>query len=139
MVLSLEEVKLYLKVDGDEDNTLITNLIGAAEELCQDILRFPLTEFTEVPETVKQALLYAIGNLYELREAVDMKALIEFRPGSYSPTAEKGGNYEEARFNGSDATAYCLAGQDHHQIRRHPPRKLDYSSHSVGSSVGHIG
>ena len=44
MVLSLEEVKLYLKVDGDEDNTLITNLIGAAEELCQDILRFPLTE-----------------------------------------------------------------------------------------------
>ncbi len=74
MVLSLEEVKLYLKVDGDEDNTLITDLIGAAEELCQDILRFPLTEFTEVPETVKQALLYAIGNLYELREAVDMKA-----------------------------------------------------------------
>jgi len=72
LVLTLEEVKLYLKVDGDEDNTLITDLIGAAEELCQDILRFPLTEFTEVPETVKQALLYAIG------EAVDMKALIEF-------------------------------------------------------------
>jgi uncharacterized phage protein (predicted DNA packaging) len=78
LVLTLEEVKLYLKVDGDEDNTLITDLINAAEELCQDILRFPLNEFTEVPETVKQALLYAIGNLYELREAMDMKALIEF-------------------------------------------------------------
>jgi len=78
LVVTLEEVKLYLKVDGDEDNTLITDLINAAEELCQDILRIPLTEFTDVPETVKQALLYAIGNLYELREAVDMKALIEF-------------------------------------------------------------
>jgi uncharacterized phage protein (predicted DNA packaging) len=78
LLVTLEEVKLYLKVDGDEDNTLITDLINAAEELCQDILRFPLSEFTDVPETVKQALLYAIGNLYELREAVDMKALIEF-------------------------------------------------------------
>lgn len=77
MVVTLEEVKLYLKIDGDEDDTLITDLINAAEELCQDILRFPLTEFTEVPGTVKQALLYAIGNIYELREAVNMKALIE--------------------------------------------------------------
>lgn len=78
MVVTLEEAKLFLKVDGDDDNTLITDLIKAAEELCQDILRLPLSEFTEVPETVKQAVLYAIGNLYELREAADMKALIEF-------------------------------------------------------------
>lgn len=77
MVVTLEEVKLYLKVDGDEDNALITDLINAAEELCQDILRFPLTEFTEVPETVKQAVFYAIGNLYEQRETMDMKAMIE--------------------------------------------------------------
>jgi uncharacterized phage protein (predicted DNA packaging) len=76
LVLSLEEVKLYLKVDGDEDNTLITDLINAAEELSQDILRCPLTEFTLVPETVKQAVLYAIGNIYEKRETVDMTAVI---------------------------------------------------------------
>jgi hypothetical protein len=44
LVLSLEEVKLYLKVDGDEDNTLITDLISAAEELCQDILRHPFAQ-----------------------------------------------------------------------------------------------
>lgn len=77
MVVTLEEAKLYLKVDGDEDNTLITDFINAAEELCQDILRFPLAEFTEVPETVKQAIFFAIGNLYEQREAVDSKALLE--------------------------------------------------------------
>ena len=27
MVVSLEEIKLYLRVDGDEENTLITNFI----------------------------------------------------------------------------------------------------------------
>ena len=27
MIITLEEAKLYLKVDGDEDNTLITDLI----------------------------------------------------------------------------------------------------------------
>lgn len=40
MILSLEEVKLYLRVDGDEENTLITNFIIAAEELCEGILRY---------------------------------------------------------------------------------------------------
>ena len=77
LIVTLEEAKLYLKVDGDEDNTLISDCINAAEELCEDILRIPLTEFAEVPDTVKQAVLYAIGNLYEQRETLDMKAMID--------------------------------------------------------------
>ena len=77
MIVTLEEAKLYLKVDGDEDDTLISDCINAAEELCEDILRFPLTEFAEVPGTVKQAVLYAIGNLCEQRETLDLKAMIE--------------------------------------------------------------
>ncbi len=77
MVLSLEEVKLYLKMDLSDDDTLITNSILTAEELCQDILRFSLTEFEEIPDTIKQAILYAVGNLYEHREETDMKELIE--------------------------------------------------------------
>lgn len=77
LIVTLEEAKLYLKVDGDEDDTLISDCINAAEELCEDILRFPLTEFAEVPDTVKQAVLYTIGNLYEQRETLDMKAMID--------------------------------------------------------------
>ncbi len=77
LIVTLEEAKLYLKVDGDEDDTLISDCINAAEELCEDILRFPLTEFAEVPDTVKQAGFYAIGNLYEQRETLDMKAMID--------------------------------------------------------------
>ena len=77
LIVTLEEAKLYLKVDGDEDDTLISDCINAAEELCEDILRFPVSEFLEIPETVKQAVFYAIGNLYEQRETLDMKAMID--------------------------------------------------------------
>lgn len=78
MIITINEAKLYLKVDGDAEDTLILSFINAAEELCEDILRFSLTEFIEIPDIVKQAALYAVGNLYEQREALDMKAMLEF-------------------------------------------------------------
>lgn len=77
LVVTMEETKEYLRVDGDEDNTLITNFISAAEELCEDILRYPLSDLTVIPEAVKQAILYAIACLYEGRESVDIKAVID--------------------------------------------------------------
>jgi len=77
MIVSLEEAKLYLRVDGDEENTLITNFILTAEELCQDILRFPLTELPVVPETVRQAILYGVASLFERRENANMKEILE--------------------------------------------------------------
>ncbi len=77
MVLTLEEVKLYLRVDGDEENTLITKFILTSQELCEEILRFELTEYEVVPELVSQAILYAVVNMYEQRETFDVKAVIE--------------------------------------------------------------
>lgn len=77
MVLSLEETKLYLRVDGDEEDTLITKLILSAEDLCEGILRFPLSEFEKVPEPVKQAILYVVANMYENREDIKIKEVIE--------------------------------------------------------------
>jgi len=68
MVVTLEEAKLYLRVDGDEEDTLITSFILTAQEICEDILRFPLSEFDEVPKLVRQAILYCIANMYEKRE-----------------------------------------------------------------------
>lgn len=77
MVLTLEEVKLYLRVDGDEENTLITSFIITAEEICEGILRYPISEFTTVPETVKQAVLYAVASMYEKRENFEVQDVIE--------------------------------------------------------------
>lgn len=68
MVVTLEEAKIYLRVDSDEEDTLITSFILTAEEICEDILRFPISEFEEVPKLVRQAILYCIANMYEKRE-----------------------------------------------------------------------
>lgn len=77
MVLTLEEVKLYLRVDGDVENTLITKFILTSQELCEEILRFELTEYEVVPELVRQSILYAVVNMYEQRETFDVKSVIE--------------------------------------------------------------
>ncbi|MGE5417480.1 MAG: head-tail connector protein [Acidobacteriota bacterium] len=77
MAVTLYQAKQYLKVDGNDDNALITSFINAAEELCEGILRFPLSDFDVVPESVKQSVLYAVANFYEQRENNDTKAIIE--------------------------------------------------------------
>ena len=39
MLVTLEEMKNYLRVDDDEDDGLITTLLASAERMCMDILR----------------------------------------------------------------------------------------------------
>lgn len=39
MVVTLEEMKQYLRVDYEEDDQLITGFISSAEHLCRDVLR----------------------------------------------------------------------------------------------------
>lgn len=67
-MIPLEKVKLYLKVEGDEEDALISSFIEIARNICEDILRYPLSESEEVPVLVKQAMLYCIANMYEKRE-----------------------------------------------------------------------
>ena len=77
MVISLEEAKLYLRVDGEEEDTLISNFIIAAEEICEGILRYPLSELTPVPKTINQAVLFTVANMYEQRETFQVSSVLE--------------------------------------------------------------
>ena len=77
MVISLEEAKLFLRVDSGEEDTLITKFIIVAEDICQGIIRYELTEFENIPECIKQSILYAVVNMYEQRENFDVKNVIE--------------------------------------------------------------
>ena len=77
MVVSLEDIKLYLRVDGDEEETLISNFIKVSEDLVEGILRYPLSEFEIVPEIIKQAVMYSVANMYEKREDYDAKEVID--------------------------------------------------------------
>ncbi len=49
LAVSLEEAKLYLRVDGGEEDALIAALIETASELCEGVLRMSLEDFEETP------------------------------------------------------------------------------------------
>ena len=76
MLVTLDEAKEYLRVDFDDDNSLIESLSRSAQKLCMDIVR---TEdeaaFEENYKEARIAVLYTIGYLYEHREEADHHAL----------------------------------------------------------------
>ena len=84
-MVSLDEVKLYLRVDSNEEDGLITSFIEASIELCEGILRYSLTEFEEVPELVKNAILYSTSNMYESREGEGIKTTLNTMKRLLSP------------------------------------------------------
>ncbi|MEN8493473.1 head-tail connector protein [Dehalococcoides sp. THU3] len=78
MVVTLEDTKAWLRVDGETEDALIVGLIETAEELVEGILRFPLVEFAdEVPEPVKHAIYFAVSKLYEERNELKSDELTD--------------------------------------------------------------
>ncbi|MCK1237905.1 head-tail connector protein [Streptococcus uberis] len=72
MVVSLDEMKNYLRVDTSEDDDLISTLIKSSEKMCLDIARKEEDEIIgESFEEYKVAVLYAVAYLYEHREEAD--------------------------------------------------------------------
>ena len=75
MVVTLNEMKNYLRVDYDEDDALIENIIGASERLCMDVARMDSMEEFSAVGNAKISVLYAAAYLYEHREEADHRAL----------------------------------------------------------------
>ena len=63
MPVTLDEAKEYLKVEYNDEDELIQTFILSAQQLCEDVLREPLTS----DPVVKIAVLYAVGYLFENR------------------------------------------------------------------------
>ena len=82
-LISLEEAKGYLRVDTADEDAMIGILISAAERLCADVARLSDEKweavssdtedasFLPIRETMKVAILYALGYLFEHREEAD--------------------------------------------------------------------
>lgn len=74
MLVALEEMKKYLRVDFNDDDALIENFITTGQNLCTDIARLSADELCESSSS-KIAVMYAAAYLYEHRESADYKAL----------------------------------------------------------------
>lgn len=70
-MITVDEMKQYLRVDTSDDDALIEHLIATGKELCKSIARPEQEEFYENSLTTRTAVLYAVAYLYEHREEAD--------------------------------------------------------------------
>ena len=74
-MITLKEAKNYLRVYYDEDDKLIQNLLLTAKNLVMDVGRMDEDAFTQNEDTVRAAMLFALGYLYENRSNPDYQKL----------------------------------------------------------------
>ena len=82
-LITLQEAKGYLRVDTADEDAMIGTLLSSAGRLCADVARLTNEEWEAinsntddvsllpVRETMKVAILYAVGYLFEHREEAD--------------------------------------------------------------------
>ena len=74
-MVTLEEMKGYLRVDFEEDDAFIEGLIASSTKLCMDIARLDKKTF-EKEASNKIAVMYAVAYQYEHREDADPHKLV---------------------------------------------------------------
>ncbi len=74
-MLTLEEVKNYLRVSYDDDDALLQNFIDIAGQMCLDIIRTGDVTVLETDKNARLAMLYTVAYLYEHREEADHNGL----------------------------------------------------------------
>ena len=75
MIVTVEEMKNYLRVDFEDDDTLIENRIIAGEKQCMDILRTDDENELSDCQNGKIAVMFTVAYLYEHREEADHHAM----------------------------------------------------------------
>lgn len=68
MIITLDEMKNYLRVDHEDDDILLESLIASSQQLCMDVARIPDEESFEKEPCSKVAVMYVVAYLYEHRE-----------------------------------------------------------------------
>lgn len=72
---TIEEMKVYLGIDGDYLDSLILDFINLAQNIIEKVLRYPLSEFQEIPATIKETAKYIVSAYYTNREQTNVKEL----------------------------------------------------------------
>ena len=72
---TVEEMKVYLGIDGDYLDSLLSDFINLAQNIIEKVLRYPLSEFQEIPATIKETAKYIVSAYYTNREQTNVKEL----------------------------------------------------------------
>ena len=75
MTVTVDEMKTYLRVDDEDEDALIADLIWSAEKTCMDITRTTSPVDFYASENSRVAVMYTVAYLYEHREEADHHGL----------------------------------------------------------------
>lgn len=76
MIVPLEEIKSYLRIDYDDEDELLTELASTAELYVADVLYTPVAELDENDGAIRMAILYTVAYLSEHREEANYTKLL---------------------------------------------------------------
>ena len=77
MILTVDEVKIHLRIQHDEEDEYLESLIAQAQGAAEDFCR---TEFqTAAPEPVRLAVLLMVSHYYENRDNPDRQVYLAMR------------------------------------------------------------
>ena len=68
MIITLDEMKNYLRVDHEDDDILLESLIASSQQLCMDVARISDEESFEKEPCSKVAVMYAVAYQHGHRE-----------------------------------------------------------------------
>lgn len=75
MIVTVKEMKNYLRVDFEDDDRLLSDLIEQGQKICMDVARIEDVDVFEKQVGARLAVMYAVAYLYEHREEADHKTL----------------------------------------------------------------
>ena len=76
MVVTVDEMKNYLRVDFEDDDRLLSDLIEQGQQICMDVARIADEDEFEELQGTKLAVQYAVAYLYEHREDADHHQMV---------------------------------------------------------------
>lgn len=76
MIVTVKEMKDYLRVDFDDDDRMLADLIEQGQQICMDVARISDEDEFEEQVGARIAVMYAVAYLYEHREEADHHQLV---------------------------------------------------------------
>ena len=77
MIVTVDEVKVHLRIQHDEENGYIGSLIAQAQAAAEDYCRVQFSE--PAPEPVRLAVLLMVSYFYENRDNPDRQVYMTMR------------------------------------------------------------